>query len=177
LAGDFDLRFSVFGYGWVPSSQWSARTAKSEKFTMLSPFAEGAISAEGTPGACSHWSANTAKSAQSTSPPGSPCIDAGNCSSVPLDTLDLDDNSDTSERIPLDLAGHARFADDPVTEDTGVPDPPDYLEVVDIGAYERYEFCDDINQALKGDLNLDCYVNLLDLAIMAQYWLQYVGPE
>ena len=48
-----------------------------------------------------------------------------------------------------------------------------------MGPYERYEFCgdDDLNQALKGDLNLDCTIDLLDFAVMATYWLQYIGPE
>ena len=54
---------------------------------------------------------------------------------------------------------------------------PDYLAVVDMGAYERYKFCGDPSQALKGDLNLDCYIDLLDLGIMMRNWLQYIGPE
>ncbi|HUT45105.1 MAG TPA: hypothetical protein VMX36_02420 [Sedimentisphaerales bacterium] len=48
--------------------------------------------------------------------------------------FDLDD--DLSERIPLDLDGRNRFADDPDTADTGVADVPAYLRIVDIGAYE-----------------------------------------
>lgn len=32
---------------------------------------------------------------------------------------------------------------------TGVPDPPDYPNVVDMGAYERYEFCGDPSQTPK----------------------------
>ena len=108
----------------------------------------------------------------------SPCIDAGNNMALPADTTDLDGDGDTTERIPLDLAGHARFTDDPLTPDTGVPDPPDYPNVVDMGACERYEFCgDDLSQALKGDLNFDCTIDLLDFAVMATYWLQYIGPE
>ena len=54
-----------------------------------------------------------------------------------------------------------------------------YQAVVDMGAYERYEFCgdDDLGQALKGDLNLDCYIDLLDFGIMCGNWLKYVGPD
>jgi hypothetical protein len=68
---------------------------------------------------------------------GSPCIDAGNNSAVPLDALDLDDNGDTTEPIPFDLDGNARFVDDPYTEDCPQPGaecgtPP----IVDMGAYE-----------------------------------------
>ena len=47
--------------------------------------------------------------------PGSPCIDAALNSAVPADTTDLDDDGDTSEPIPLDLDGNARFVDDPGT--------------------------------------------------------------
>ncbi len=108
----------------------------------------------------------------------SPCIDAGNNMAIPLDTTDLDGDGDTTERIPLDLAGHARFTDDPLTLDTGLADPPDYPNVVDMGAYERYEFCGDVNHPYPpGDVNHDCMYDLLDFALSAQYWLTYTGPE
>ena len=68
--------------------------------------------------------------------PGSPCIDSADDTAVPPDAADLDDDGNTAERTPLDLAGEPRFADDPDTADTGVPDPPNYLEIVDMGAYE-----------------------------------------
>ncbi|MBU0641596.1 MAG: right-handed parallel beta-helix repeat-containing protein [Planctomycetes bacterium] len=70
---------------------------------------------------------------------GSPCIDAADNTAVPADTADLDNDGDTSERVPLDLDREPRFFDDPHTDDTGVPDPPDYPEVVDMGAYEGPE--------------------------------------
>ena len=66
----------------------------------------------------------------------SPSIDAGDNTAVAADTTDLDGDGDTAERVPVDLGGEPRFADDPLTVDTGVPDPPDYVETVDIGAYE-----------------------------------------
>ncbi len=75
--------------------------------------------------------------------PGSPCIDAGSSGLVPADEFDLDGDGDTTERIPLDLAGNLRFRDDPVTPDTGLPDPPDYPEVVDMGPYEYFTDCND----------------------------------
>ena len=68
--------------------------------------------------------------------PGSPCIDAGANTAVPPDTLDLDGDGDTTERTPWDLDCLPRFVDDPAVPDTGVPDPPLYPLVVDIGAYE-----------------------------------------
>ncbi|MDY7110589.1 MAG: hypothetical protein SYC29_18305, partial [Planctomycetota bacterium] len=64
--------------------------------------------------------------------PGSPCIDAADNAALPPDELDLDDDGDTDEPIPLDLAGEARVIDDPDTEDTGHGEPP----IVDMGAYE-----------------------------------------
>jgi len=67
---------------------------------------------------------------------GSACIDAGINAFVPPDTPDLDGDGNTAEPIPLDLDYGQRFVDDPCTVDTGLPDPPDYLEVVDMGAYE-----------------------------------------
>jgi hypothetical protein len=66
----------------------------------------------------------------------SPCTDAGDNTAVPQDVSDLDDDGDFSERTPLDLDGHARFIDDPCIGDSGVPDPPDYVRIVDIGAFE-----------------------------------------
>ena len=63
---------------------------------------------------------------------GSPCIDAGDNTSVPPDMSDLDDDGDTTELLPLDLDGNARFVDDPRTPDTGSGTPP----IVDMGAYE-----------------------------------------
>jgi len=52
---------------------------------------------------------------------GSPCIDAGDSTAVPVD-------------ITIDLDGMPRFYDDPFTVDTGVPGDP--CVCVDMGAYE-----------------------------------------
>ncbi len=84
----------------------------------------------------------------------SPCIDAGDNMAVPLDTLDLDADGDTAERTPLDLGGNLRFTDDCLTDDNGVSDPPDYVRVVDMGAYE-YQ---------PNDVDDDGDVDLRDLA-------------
>jgi len=72
---------------------------------------------------------------------GSPCIDAADNTAVPFDSADLDGDGDTSERTPLDLDGNPRFQDDPATTDSGVPDPPLYPNVVDMGAYEYFPDC------------------------------------
>jgi hypothetical protein len=64
--------------------------------------------------------------------PGSPCIDAGDNTAVPLDEYDLDSDGISEEPLPFDLDGNPRFHDDPGTADTGMGNPPN----VDMGAYE-----------------------------------------
>lgn len=51
----------------------------------------------------------------------SPCIGAGNALSIPLDILDVDDDSNTNEQLPLDLEGSPR-----------------QVLVVDMGAFEYH---------------------------------------
>jgi hypothetical protein len=63
---------------------------------------------------------------------GSPCIDAGDNTSAPGDAHDLDDDGDTSERIPVDLDLEARRVDDTGMADSGNGSGA----IVDIGAYE-----------------------------------------
>lgn len=63
--------------------------------------------------------------------PGSPCSDAGHNVYVPTDGLDLDNDADTSETLPLDGAGLPRFVNNCLALDTGSGSPP-----VDLGAYE-----------------------------------------
>lgn len=81
---------------------------------------------------------------------GSPCIDAASNLLVPNDETDLNEDTDTGERTPLELNLATRFRNDPATQDLfarfvddpatdpdpGVPDPPLYPDVVDMGAYE-----------------------------------------
>ncbi|MHC4218864.1 MAG: right-handed parallel beta-helix repeat-containing protein, partial [Planctomycetota bacterium] len=66
---------------------------------------------------------------------GSPCIDAGDNTAVPADAGDVDDDGNTTEPVPLDLAGNPRFVDAVNYPDTGVPGNG-HAEVVDMGAYE-----------------------------------------
>jgi parallel beta-helix repeat protein/predicted outer membrane repeat protein len=100
---------------------------------------------------------------------GSACIDAGINALVPPDTADLDNDGNTTERTPLDLDNGERFLDDPCTVDTGLPDPPAYPNVVDMGAYE-YHYgtgtCWDTAVCAgqpNGDATCDGSVNLADL--------------
>ena len=62
----------------------------------------------------------------------SPAIDAGGNGLLPADVFDLDDDGDTTEGLPIDLAGRDRRVDDIDTADTGAGATP----IVDIGAYE-----------------------------------------
>lgn len=62
----------------------------------------------------------------------SPCIDAGDSAALPADVLDIDNDGNTSEPLPLDFLNATRRTDDFATTDTGTGGAP----VVDIGAYE-----------------------------------------
>ncbi len=66
-------------------------------------------------------------------PADSPCVDVGYGRFVPLDTMDLDTDGDTSEIIPKDIRGRVRMAEKPGrTGDLDLPAQPR----VDMGAYE-----------------------------------------
>ena len=94
--------------------------------------------------------------------PDSPGIDAGNNLSTPKDEHDIDCDGDGNERIPWDVTRHPRFINDPSTIDTGQADPPEYLEVVDMGATEF---------TYLGDFNFNGMVDLTDLYLFSLAWL------
>ncbi len=94
--------------------------------------------------------------------PGSPCIDAGDNSALPFDDFDLDEDADTAELLPIDLAGNTRRFDDPDTPDTGLGDAP----IVDIGAYEFVILA----PPCPSDINGDGQVNGADLATLLGLW-------
>jgi hypothetical protein len=64
--------------------------------------------------------------------PGSPCIDAGDDTAVPLDIDDLNADGNRLERIPVDLDAQRRFVDRADTPNTGVADPPLYPAIIDL---------------------------------------------
>jgi predicted outer membrane repeat protein len=116
--------------------------------------------------------------------PGSPCIDEGNNVAVRADIADLDNDGNTSERTPLDLDNGSRFIDDPNSVDSGVPDPPDYNDIVDLGAYEYlsntcWDAAECAGQA-SGDATCDGSVNLGDLFALKFAFgnsAPWTGPE
>jgi hypothetical protein len=89
---------------------------------------------------------------------GSPSRDAGDNLAVPADVADLDDDGNQIEPTPLDLGGATRFADDPLTPDTGSGTPP----LVDMGAYELIDCNDndvDDSQDINNGTSVDCESN------------------
>jgi hypothetical protein len=83
----------------------------------------------------------------------------GDNSVLPIDDLDLDTDGDTSEILPIDFLGNARFMDDPDTTDTGIGADP----IVDAGAieYQPATVCD-------ADLNADGVLNFFDVSAFLQ---------
>ncbi len=62
----------------------------------------------------------------------SPAADAGDNDAIPADDADLDRDGNTTEKLPLDLAGGRRFANAVSAPDSGHGSSP----IVDLGAYE-----------------------------------------
>ena len=85
----------------------------------------------------------------------SPAVDAGDSGLLPADVYDLDDDGDTAEPIPVDLAGNARVSG----------------ASVDMGAYECFA-----TSGMPGDLNNDSAVNSSDLDIIRANWGRAVSP-
>lgn len=84
--------------------------------------------------------------------PGSPCIDAGN----------------SLFSAPIDLDKKIRAVDDPAIPDTGVG----FVTFVDLGAYEAQT--GPCTPQLQGDINCDNSVDLLDLSLLSENWLQTI---
>jgi len=95
---------------------------------------------------------------------GSPCIDAGDSTSVSNDAGDVDGDGVTTEQTPWDIDGNLRFLDDPSTTDTGTTEEP--IPIVDMGAYESSGL------AMIGDFEPDGDVDLDDLVVIVARWLE-----
>jgi predicted outer membrane repeat protein len=88
---------------------------------------------------------------------GSPCVNAGDNTALPPDTLDIDGNGNFAEPLPFDLDGWARV--------DGC--------VVDMGAYE---LMGSPPGAILGDFDGDCDVDLQDHAFL-EYCISSYGPH
>ncbi|MCZ6652153.1 MAG: right-handed parallel beta-helix repeat-containing protein [Planctomycetota bacterium] len=84
---------------------------------------------------------------------GSPCIDAGDNTAVPVD-------------ITTDLDGHPRFVDDPIMDDTGLGD----CLIVDMGSYEFQEGTPECCRDCPTDDNDDGDTGPIDLATLLGAW-------
>jgi len=104
-------------------------------------------------------------------PTGSPCIDAGSNALVAQDIADLDGDGNTSEPVPVDLAGAPRFVDVAAVADTGVGPAP----VVDLGAFE-FQASAPPPPACGGDANNDRRVDGADLSVLLFMFGQTVVP-
>ena len=85
--------------------------------------------------------------------PGSPAIDMGDNNTLPTDSMDLDNDADTLELLPIDLAGNPRRVDDPDTLDSGNGTAP----IVDAGAYEFQATIAQCPADFTGDGTLDIF--------------------
>jgi predicted outer membrane repeat protein len=83
---------------------------------------------------------------------GSPCIDAGNNTIVPVE-------------VTTDFDGKSRYVDDPTVVDTGNGTAP----IVDMGAYESDDPCLGRD---KSDFDCNGIVNMADFVYFASSWLQ-----
>jgi len=92
---------------------------------------------------------------------GSPANDSADDFRVVPDLADADLDGDVGERTPIDADGVSRFADDAMAPDSGVAAPPDYVFIVDRGAFEfgaMFECA-----TCPGDVNGDGAVDGADL--------------
>lgn len=94
--------------------------------------------------------------------PSSPCIDAGDNSFVGLDEQDIDDDGNTNELMPIDIARKNRFFDEPAVADSGAGSAP----IIDIGAYEYGNESD----CLPYDFDCSNQIDFIDFAMFAEFW-------
>jgi len=89
---------------------------------------------------------------------GSPCIDAGDNNSVPVDINDIDNDGNTVEPFPWDLDGRPRIIDGDCND----------TDIVDMGAYE-------FGWLYLGDFAGGCDVDFVDFAVLGLTWRKEDG--
>jgi hypothetical protein len=91
---------------------------------------------------------------------GSPAIDAGDATSLPTDSADLDCDGDTVEAMPLDIGRVVRVDDDVKTPDTGIGRTPQ----IDLGAWESSAWTY-LGNGLGGTTGEPCLVGVGTLVV------------
>ncbi|MBX3359649.1 MAG: hypothetical protein KF745_14615 [Phycisphaeraceae bacterium] len=89
----------------------------------------------------------------------SPCIDRANNAAIPLDTADLDNDGNTFERVPLDLAMRNRTRDDPGMPDISIGGP-----LADVGAFEFQ------GTSCRADRDGNGVIEPVDIAVFVNAW-------
>ncbi len=113
--------------------------------------------------------------------PGSPCINAGDDASLPADALDLDEDGDAGEPIPIDLDGHARVLCGgvdmgPYEFGIGDYDCDDDVDLADYAAWQRCVTGEDGGPYATGCEAFDYeYDGDVDLDDFTPFQLQFAG--
>ncbi len=98
---------------------------------------------------------------------GSPCIDTGDRALIPADATDLDNDADTAEPTPIDLALSPRAIESVFQlPNAPVPTPP-----IDMGAIEFVP-----PPRIPGDANGDQLVGFADITAVLVAWGQTLVP-
>lgn len=95
---------------------------------------------------------------------GSPCIDRSNNAAIPLDAGDIDNDGNTFERVPLDLALRSRTRDD-----TGTPDISPGGPLADVGAFEFQ------GVSCRADRDGNSVIEPVDVALFINGWFVAVS--
>ena len=99
------------------------------------------------------------------------CIDAGRTEMAPRDILDIDEDGDIIEWLPIDLDGNTRFSNSIRIADTGIKSFSSLI-AIDMGAYEYQDFSG--AGGIPGDIDSSGKVDFADFVILADNWLSGV---
>jgi len=108
---------------------------------------------------------------------GSPCIDAGDSNSLPLDYADLDNDGNTTEPIPLDLDGNPRIVSTRVDMGAFEFVPPVHNITRDLWYQKIQPAIDDANNGDQIEVTPGIYNEAIDLKGKAVRLYSSGGPE